>query len=156
IGAVWGLLTGTRLLRGEEEAGRFELLLCGPTTRAGAARQGVIGLGAGLVALFAVTAAITVADAASPEVGFPTPAALFLVVALVAGPAVFLTVGTAAGELASTRRQANIIGGAVVGGSYLLRMVADSGSGLGWLRWATPLGWVEELRPLTGSRLLAL
>jgi ABC-2 type transport system permease protein len=35
-------------------------------------------------------------------------------------------------------------------------MVADSGAGPQWLRWATPLGWVEELRPLTGSRPLAL
>jgi ABC-2 type transport system permease protein len=34
-------------------------------------------------------------------------------------------------------------------------MVADSGSGLGWLRWATPLGWIEELRPLASPRPLA-
>jgi ABC-2 type transport system permease protein len=33
IGAVWGLLAGTRLLRGEEEAGRWEVLLAGATTR---------------------------------------------------------------------------------------------------------------------------
>ncbi len=32
VGAVWGLLTGTRLLRGEEEAGRWEMLLSGRTT----------------------------------------------------------------------------------------------------------------------------
>ena len=33
IGAIWGLLAGTRFLRGEEEAGRWELLLSGATTR---------------------------------------------------------------------------------------------------------------------------
>ncbi len=33
LGAVWGLLTATRLLRGEEDAGRWELLLAGQTTR---------------------------------------------------------------------------------------------------------------------------
>ena len=35
-------------------------------------------------------------------------------------------------------------------------MVADSVAGRGWLRWASPLGWVENLRPLTGSQPLAL
>jgi ABC-2 type transport system permease protein len=39
VGAFWGLLCGTRLLRGEEESGRWELLLSGPTTRAGSRRD---------------------------------------------------------------------------------------------------------------------
>ena len=47
IGAVWGLLAGTRLLRGEEEAGRWEPLLAGPTTRRRAAASALAGLGAG-------------------------------------------------------------------------------------------------------------
>ncbi|HUK76010.1 MAG TPA: polyketide antibiotic transporter, partial [Thermoleophilia bacterium] len=45
---------------------------------------------------------------------------------------------------------------AALGMSYALRLIADSGVGLEWLRWLSPLGWVEELRPLTGSRLVAL
>jgi ABC-2 type transport system permease protein len=44
----------------------------------------------------------------------------------------------------------------VLAGSYLVRMAADSDARLGWLRWASPLGWIEELRPLTGSRPVAL
>lgn len=44
----------------------------------------------------------------------------------------------------------------MLGVSFALRMVADSDSSMSWLRWASPLGWVEELRPLTGSRSLAL
>jgi ABC-2 type transport system permease protein len=43
----------------------------------------------------------------------------------------------------------------VIAGSYLVRMVADSDASLAWLRWASPFGWIEELRPLTGSRPLA-
>jgi ABC-2 type transport system permease protein len=34
--------------------------------------------------------------------------------------------------------------------------VADSGAGLDWLRWVTPLGWVETLRPVTAPDPLAL
>jgi len=44
IGAVWGLMTSTRLLRGEEDAGRWEVLLTGATTRGRATAQAVCGL----------------------------------------------------------------------------------------------------------------
>ena len=43
-----------------------------------------------------------------------------------------------------------------LGACYALRLVADSGTSLAWLRWASPLGWAEELQPLTGPRPLAL
>ena len=33
VGAIWGLLLATRMLRGEEDAGRWELFLSGQTTR---------------------------------------------------------------------------------------------------------------------------
>ena len=51
LGAVWGLLTSTRLLRGEEDNGRWELLLAGQTTRRGAAVQALGGLSAGVFTL---------------------------------------------------------------------------------------------------------
>src|SRR6266511_3239665 len=51
LAAVWGLLVATRLLRGEEDAGRWELFLSGQTTRGRAALQAAIGLGAGIVAV---------------------------------------------------------------------------------------------------------
>jgi ABC-2 type transport system permease protein len=46
--------------------------------------------------------------------------------------------------------------GAILGGAYAIRMVADSVSGLTWLRWASPLGWVEELRPMGDVRPVAV
>ncbi len=156
VGSVWGLLTSTRLLRGEEDAGRWELLLAGQTTRRGAARQGVAGLGVGLLALWAVTAVITIAVGRSSKVDISATGALFLAVAVVAGAAVFLAVGALASQLAATRRQAAACSAVVLGVSYALRMVADSGTGLSWLRWATPLGWVEQLQPLTAPQPLVL
>src|SRR4030095_2524756 len=62
----------------------------------------------------------------------------------------------AAGRPPPPRPPANLIGAAVLAGSYLIRMAADSDPGLAWLRWASPLGWIEELRPLTGSQPNAL
>jgi ABC-2 type transport system permease protein len=156
VGAVWGLLAGTRLLRGEEDAGRWELLLAGQTTRKSAAAQALAGLACGAAALWVVTAVITVAVGHLRKVGIGVGGALFLALAVVAAAAMFLAIGAFAGQLAATRRQGSAYAAAILGCSYALRMVADSGTGLGWLRWASPLGWVEELQPLTSPRPLAL
>jgi ABC-2 type transport system permease protein len=156
LGAVWGLLTGTRLLRGEEDAGRWELLLAGRTTRRAAALQALAGLGAGLAVLWLLTAVITVVVGQTSKVNISPGPAVFYALALVAAAAMFLALGALASQLASSRRQAAGYAGAVLGACYALRMVADSGAGLEWLRWVTPLGWVEELQPLTAPRPAAL
>ena len=44
----------------------------------------------------------------------------------------------------------------MLGALFLLRMVADGSSGIGWLRWLTPFGWLEELRPFADNRVLPL
>src|SRR5215472_4549496 len=49
VGAVWGLLTATRLIRGQEEAGRWEPLLAGRTTRRRAAAGAIAGIGAAIL-----------------------------------------------------------------------------------------------------------
>jgi ABC-2 type transport system permease protein len=69
----------------------------------------------------------------------------------VAAVVMFMAVGVLTSQLASTRHDANLIGGAVLTTSYLVRMAADSDPRIGWLRWASPIGWIEQLRPLIGS-----
>jgi ABC-2 type transport system permease protein len=156
LGAVWGLLTSTRLLRGEEDAGRWELLLSGQTTRKGAATQALAGLAAGVLALWAITAVITIVIGRSSRVDIAAGPALYFALALVASAVMFLAVGALASQLAPTRRQAASYAAAVLGVSYAARMVADSGTGLHWLIWISPLGWVEQLQPLSAPEPLAL
>ncbi|MCA1841637.1 MAG: hypothetical protein LC792_00340, partial [Actinobacteria bacterium] len=152
VGSMWGLLAATRWQRGEEDAGRWELLVAGPTTRRAATRSAVLAMAAGLVALWATTAAVVVAvDRTTAEADFGLRASLFLAVALVAPAAVAMAIGAVAGQVVPTRRHSSGLGAAGLAGAYLIRMVADSGSALRWARWATPLGWVEHLHPLTGS-----
>jgi ABC-2 type transport system permease protein len=156
IGAIWGLLIATRLLRGEEEAGRWELLLSGLTTRRRAAAQAIAGLASGLAALWALTAVFTVGEGTRAAVGFSASASLFYATAAVASAAMFIAIGVLVGQLCATRRQANGVAATIFGASFLIRMVADSAAGLEWLRWASPLGWVEELHPLIGTHPAAL
>lgn len=156
LGAVWGLLTGTRLLRGEEDQGRWELLLAGPTTRRRATAQALAGLAAGVGALWAVTAVLTTLVGTGGKISFSPAASAYLALALVATAVMFLGVGAVTSQLAPTRRQAATWAAVVLGASYALRMVADAGIGLHGLVWASPLGWVEELQPLVDPRPGAL
>ncbi len=155
LAAIWGLFIATRQLRGEEDSGRWELFLSGRTTRARAALQAAIGLGVGAVALWVPTFLLTAGAGASSKVDIGVGASLFFATSIVAAAVMFMAIGMLAGELTATRHDANLLGAAVLAGSYLIRMVADSDASLAWLRWASPLGWIEELRALTGSRPLA-
>jgi ABC-2 type transport system permease protein len=38
----------------------------------------------------------------------------------------------------------------------VLRAIADTTNGTGWIRWLSPLGWAEELQPFGASRPLAV
>ena len=156
LGAVWALLLSTKLLRGEEDAGRWELLLAGQTTRRGAAAQAVAGLFASVIALFALTALAAVAIGRTATVHFSTPSAVFFAVTVSSGAAVFMAAGALTSQLAASRRQAAAYGGGALGLFFALRMMADSTAGLTWLHWMTPFGWIEQLQPLTHPRPLLL
>ncbi len=156
LGAVWGLLTSTRLLRGEEDNGRWELLLAGQITRRGAAVQALGGLSAGVFTLWALTGLLTVLTGLDSSVGIAAGAALYFALAMAATAVMFLAAGALTSQLAATRRQAASYAAWFLGVSYAVRMIADAGVGLHGLIWASPLGWVEELQPLTAPQPLAL
>ena len=155
LGAVWGLLVSTRLLRGEEDAGRWDLLLVGLTTRRRAAAQGIAGLGVGVFTLWVTTALITTLSGRASTVRISGASSLYFALAMVATAVMFVIVGAVTSQLAATRRQAASLGAALLGVSYALRLVADAGVGFHWLVWVSPLGWVEELQPLTSPQPLA-
>ena len=100
LGAVWVLLTSTRLLRGEEDDGRWELLLAGQTTRRRAAAQALAGLGVGAGLLWALTAILTVGVGLDPSVKIAAGPALDFALAMAAPAVMFLAVGALASQLA--------------------------------------------------------
>jgi ABC-2 type transport system permease protein len=156
IGAIWGLLTSTSLLRGEEDAGRWELLLAGPTTPRRATAQALVGLGAAFAVMFALTALLVVVAGRLPGARFSTGGSILFATILVSGAGMFLALGAVASQLASTRSQAATLTAGTLGLSFVVRMIADSSTSLGWLRWFTPIGWVEEAHPFASPQPLAL
>jgi ABC-2 type transport system permease protein len=146
VAAVFGVLAAVRALRAEEEAGRTELVLAG-----------VLGRGTAFFSAIAAIALGTLALGVSETFGFlagglSPGGSVYLALATASVVPVFVGVGALCSQLAPTRRVALELGSAVVALSLLLRVIADTSSGAGWLRWTTPLGWAEQLRPFAGAR----
>ena len=66
IGAIWGLLAATRLLRGEEDAGRWQLVLAGATRAPRATAATLAALGVAVAVVFGGTALCTLVVAPTP------------------------------------------------------------------------------------------
>jgi ABC-2 type transport system permease protein len=148
--ALWALFGAVRALRAEEESGRQELVLAGIVGRRTAFVAAMAAVGGGAVVLW-----LGIFLGALPghvDVG----GAAYLALALMTPALVFAGIGALASQLAPTRRGALGIGGGLLALALLLRMVADTSEPLDWLRWATPLGWAEELRPFAGAQPLVL
>jgi ABC-2 type transport system permease protein len=146
--AAFGLLAAVRAFRAEEEAGRMELVLAGVVGRRTASLSALAGIAAGVVLLWLAEFAGFVVG------GLPAGGSAYLALATVSVVPVCVGVGAVASQLAPTRQTALELGAATVALLFALRVIADTTSGAGWLRWATPLGWAEQLRPFSGPRPL--
>ncbi|HEV3056453.1 MAG TPA: ABC transporter permease subunit [Solirubrobacteraceae bacterium] len=139
--AIYGLFLGVRLTRGEEDSGRLELVLAAPLGRSS------VGV-ATLAALAAATVVVWIAEFAGLLVGgLPLGGAAYLALATASVIPVCAAIGVLAGNVAPNRGLALRLGGAVVAVVFLARVLADIVGGFAWLRWLTPLGWAELVRP---------
>ena len=156
IGAIWGLLVATRLLRGEEDTGRWQLVLAGSTRPDRATGATLAGLGAAVALVFLGTTLAIIAVGRSPDVGFGATESVLFGLSTIIAPAVFVAVGAMTSQLGRTRRVATGLGSAVLALAFVLRMIADTGPGTKWLLWLTPFGWVELMQPFTENNSLPL
>jgi ABC-2 type transport system permease protein len=146
LSGAWGLTAVVAALRGEEEAGRTELVLAGSVARPAAYAATVLAVLAGSCALWlAVLIGLLGAS-------LPAGESAYLALATVSPAVVFVGVGALAAQLADSRRVAVELASAALAAALILRMVADTGTGLGWMRWLTPLGWTEQMRAFTGAQ----
>ena len=150
LAAIFGLLAAVRALRTEEDAGRMELVLAGAVGRRTVYLAAALAIAAGTLLLWV-----------AEFVGFlagrlPVGGSAYLALATVSLVPVCVGIGAIASQLAPSRRIALELGGAAVGVLFVLRVIADTSPGAGWLRWATPLGWAEELRPFSDPQPFVL
>jgi polyether ionophore transport system permease protein len=148
VGLV-SLLTVIRHTRTEEEAGRRDLLGATVVGRhAPLAAALLVAFGANLLLGALLAAGMTGLD-------LPVAGSVALGLSMAAAGWMFATVGAVAAQLTPSAAGARGIAAGVLGGAFLLRAAGDSGgpeSGLGWLSWLSPLGWVQQARRYAGER----
>ena len=145
LASVFGLLAAVRAMRADEDSGRTELVLAGIVDRRAAYVAALVAVAATAVALWAAILA------GSVIAGLPAGGSMYLALAAASVIPVFVGVGAVCSQLAPTHRAALELGSAVLAVAFVVRVVADTVGGAGWLQWLTPLGWAERLRPFTGA-----
>ena len=139
--AVWAVLTTGRLLRGEEDVDRVDLVLATPV------RAPVVS---GVVMAVLAVESLLVGLAAAVALGLSGQswrgAALFGV-GLAAVGWTFSAATAVVAQLVDVRRRVVAVGMGLLGAAYVVRMVGNSDDSRLWLRWLTPMGWVDELGP---------
>jgi ABC-2 type transport system permease protein len=146
VAGVYGLLAAVRALRAEEDAGRQELVLAAYVSRGSAYLGALAAIAAGTCVLWLALFASFVLTRLQPS------GSAFLAAAIVSPVVVFAGLGAVASQLAPTRRIAIEIATGSLVLAYLLRVIGDTSSSLGWARWATPFGWSEEARAFATPR----
>lgn len=143
---VWAVLVATRITRGEEDTGRWDLLLAGRgrTTLVLARHLAVL-----CVAVVLVGTAVGVALLA---VGTTALGAVLHGAGIAGFGLGFAALAVLAAQVLPTRAAATGASIAVLAAALLARMVADGVDALSWLRWATPFGVLAETAPYAADR----
>ncbi|MGW6572829.1 ABC transporter permease [Streptomyces sp. NPDC054945] len=146
LAAAMSLIIVVRHTREEEETGRQELLSASMVGRRAPLTAALL---AALVANACV--ALLVAGGLAGQ-GAPGAVALGLVVA--ATGMFFACVAAIAAQLTESARAAKGIAAAVLGVAFVLKAAGDAGTegGRSALTWASPLGWVENVRAFAAER----
>jgi ABC-2 type transport system permease protein len=148
LAALMSLMTVIRNTRGDEEAGRTELVGAGAVSRQAPLAAALAVAGAASATLVAGSALALIA------VGLPASGSLALGVGLGAAGCMFGALAAVTAQLSESARTARGLAIAALGAAYLLRAVGDAGPH--WLSWLSPLGWCQQLRPYAGERWAVL
>ena len=139
--AVWAVLVTTRLLRGDEDSERGDLALAG---RVSPAALTIAILGAVVAEALLVGAVVAVVLLAAGEDALGS---VLFGAGLAGVTATYAGVAAVTCQLVQVRRRAAGLAVGVLGLSYVLRMFAGSTDPRLWMRWLTPLGWLDVLDP---------
>jgi len=142
--ALMSLLMVGRLTRGEEEAGRLELLRSLPVGAHAPTIAAALTV-AGMNVAVGLLSTLVLLGEGLPATGSVVFGASFTLVGLF-----FSGVALMAAQITENTRVVYGGTGVVLGAAYVLRAVGDIGDGT--VSWFSPIGWVQKARPYAGER----
>ncbi len=143
---MWIIFLATKLSRGAEDDGSWDLLVSGRTTHGRATATVAVTLVA-TSALFGLAATVTFVVAGESVVASGLyGVTLFFLTAIAAA------LGLLSAQLFAPRRRASSYAAGILMAMFVVRMVADGVTRLSFLRWLTPFGWFEEVRCFDSNR----
>lgn len=154
IGALWGLFVATRLLRGQEEDGRAELLLTGQASMRQATLQTCIGIGVAWIVTYLVAFGIIATIGALPDIDVSIGASALFTFSLTSCALLFAAIGTLTSQLAVSRRRAILYGVVPMIIFFVLRSIGNTLEDWSWLKAITPFGWVDNIRPIYDPQVI--
>ncbi len=132
-----------RLTRGEEEAGRSELLRSLPVGQHSLPAAAVITV----AAMNVVTGALV--TLALVALGLPVAGSVVFGLSFTCFGLLLAAITLVAAQVTENTRVVYGIGGLVLGASFVLRAVGDIGDGT--ISWLSPIGWAQKTRPFAGE-----
>jgi ABC-2 type transport system permease protein len=150
LASGWIMLATTRITRGEEDAGRWSLLLAGRLRMADLVVRCLAAL-VGSATLIGVAVAAGLLAAHTELTGAVIHAAGITCVALT-----FATTALLAAQVMPRRSAATGLTVAALGVGLMLRMIADGSHQLAWSAWATPFGLTARAAPYADNRIVPL
>jgi ABC-2 type transport system permease protein len=148
--AAWALTATTRVLRGDEDTGRADLVHAAPV---GARSALVLQLAVLLAACAVIGGAVGVALAL---IGAEPEGSLLVGLAMFAYGGTLVALSALVAQVFGTRRVALAVSGVVLAAWILLRMAANSAERREWLSWLTPVGWTDRVEAFGGNRWAVL
>lgn len=150
LGGIMIALLAVKLSRGNEEAGRTEMVAVSGIRRRDPLR-------AAITVIVAVAIFMGVFSAASMSVQIhqlpntSVAGCWYFGAGITLAISAFGVLGLLCAQLASTARSARFAALGTVAAAMVVRALADTSSAE-WIRWLSPLGWRDEIRPFWGPR----
>lgn len=143
LAGIMSIFIVIRHSRADEESGRLELVGSAAVGRHAALVSGMLVAGLANFVIFLVLAAIPIAF------GLPAAGSIAFAAGVPLCGLVFTAVAAVTAQVAQSARSARGLAIGVLLAAFLLRGIGDSvdSTGPSWLRWLSPIGWAELIRP---------
>lgn len=148
VTSIWGLMVTTRLLRGNEEDGRMELIDSGRVTRRQASSWLLAGFGGSVLLAMAVMVVCLAAFGMAPTVKLSLGGSIMTTLAVFLPGIMFASVGVLTSQLALTRGKAIIYGLVPLLLCFVVRGIGNTTASYDWMKSISPFGWSDRLNPV--------